>query len=266
VRPRLLPAALALGLLAQGAAAQQGASAVLREIGFDQRLGEPLPLDIPFRDEAGREVTLQRYFTGKPVVLSLNYYECPMLCTVALNGLASALATLSFDAGKEFEIVTVSFDPKEGPALARAKKDAYLQRYKRATAAEGWHFLTGSQQAIDRLTQAVGFRYAWDEQTKQWAHPAGVLVLTAQGKIARYLYGIEYAPKDLRFALVEASAGKIGTPMDAAILYCYRYDPMTGRYSAAVMRLLRTGALVTLAGLLAFVAASLRRERPGERR
>jgi protein SCO1/2 len=234
---------------------------ILKEIGFDQRLGEALPLDTAFKDDTGKDVHLGDYFGKKPVVLSLNYYGCPMLCTVTLTGLASALNILSMDAGKEFEVVTVSFDPKEGQALAAEKKANYLTRYKRPTAAAGWHFLTGDQTNIDRLTKAVGFRYTWDAETRQFAHPAGIMILTPEGRIARYLYGIEYAPRDLRFALVEASAGKIGTLTDQAILYCYQYDPVTGRYGASIMRVLRVLSVLTFVALVAFIAAMLRRER-----
>jgi protein SCO1 len=235
---------------------------VLRQVGFEQKLGGSVPLDLRFKDDSGRDVLLRDYFGRKPVVLSLNYYGCPMLCTVTLNGLASALNVLtSFDAGREFEVVTVSFDPSEGPLLAAQKKAAYLTRYKRPTAEAGWHFLTGDKAAIDALTGAVGFRYAWDEETKQFAHPAGIMVLTPEGRISRYLYGIEYAPKDLKLALMESSTGKIGTAVDQAILYCYQYDPMTGRYSASIMRIMRAGGVLTVLLLVGFIAFSLRRER-----
>jgi protein SCO1/2 len=235
----------------------------LRDVGFDQRLGESLPLDVVLRDESGEPVPLGRYFGRRPVVLSLVYYDCPMLCTLTLNGLASALAPLSFDVGREFEVVTVSFDPREGPELARAKKASYIQRYKRAGAAEGWHFLTGEEAALKRLTAAIGFRYAWDERTKQFAHPAGIVVLTPEGRISRYLYGIEYAPKDLKLAVMESSAGRIGSAMDQVLLFCYQYDPQTGRYGAMILRLVRVAALLTLFALggLIFV---LRRVKPPE--
>jgi protein SCO1 len=250
-------------LFGAAARAEEGLPPALRQIGFDQRLGETLPLELRFRDETGREVALREYFGDRPVVLSLNYYGCPMLCTVTLNGLASALDVLtSLDAGREFEIVTVSFDASEGPELAAKKKAQYLTRYKRPSAEAGWHFLTGGQAAIDALTKAVGFRYAWDAETKQFAHPAGVVVLTPEGRISRYLYGIEYAPKDLKLALMESAQGRIGNFIEQAILYCYRYDPMTGRYSARIMRVTQAGAILTVLGLLAFVVLSLRRERP----
>jgi protein SCO1/2 len=235
----------------------------LKEVGFDQRLGEALPLDLALRDESGRTVALRDFFGRRPVVLSIVYYDCPMLCTLTLNGLVGALLPLSFDVGREFEVVTVSFDPREGPELARAKKASYLQRYKRPGAAEGWHFLTGDEAALRSLTTAVGFRYAWDERTRQFAHPAGIVVLTPEGRIARYLYGIEYAPKDLRLALVESAAGRIGNAVDQVLLFCYRYDPQTGRYGAMIMRMVRVAALATLAGLGALIFV-LRRPRPAE--
>ena len=239
----------------------RGLPPALREVGFDQRLGQALPLDLPLRDESGREVRLADYFGRRPVVLSLVYYECPMLCTLALNGLVSALGVLSFDAGREFELVTLSFDSRDTPELAAARKRAYLGRYDRPGAQAGWHFLTGAPEAIAQLTRALGFRYAWDEETRQFAHPAGIVVATPEGRIARYLYGIEYAPRDLRLAVVEASAGRIGNPIDQLALFCFQYDPMTGRYGAAVMRMLRSAAIATVLALGAFIAVMLRRER-----
>lgn len=260
---RTLPLAAVLLALAASAAAEPVLPPALRDVGFDQRLGEQIPLDVSFRDEAGRQVKLGDYFGKRPVVLSLVYYECPMLCTLTLNGLVSAMSVLSFDPGKEFEAVTVSFDPREGAELASLKKKAYLNRYRRAGAEASWHFLTGDRDSIAALTRAVGFRYAWDETSKQFAHPSGVVVLTAAGRIARYLYGVEYAPKDLRLALLEAGEGKIGIPvLDPLLLYCYQYDAMTGRYSAAILRLVRVSAVLTLLALGAFITISLRRERP----
>jgi protein SCO1/2 len=257
--------ALVLTALLAGPAASAGIEdtrpKILRDIGFDQRLGESLPKDLRFRDDAGREVRLSDYLGKKPLVLSLNYYGCPMLCTVTLNGLAGAMKTISMDAGRDYEVLTVSFDPSETPTLAAEKKTQYVARYGRPTGAAGWHFLTGDQASIDALTKAVGFRYAWDEETKQWAHPAGIVIITPEGRIARYLYGIEYAPRDLRLALVEAADGKIGTLVDQAILLCYEYDPTTGRYGAAIMRVVRLGGVLTVLALVGFVLTMLRRER-----
>ena len=233
---------------------------ILRDIGFDQKLGDRIPLDTPFRDETGKSVRLSDYFGRKPVVMNLVYYDCPMLCIVTLSGMASALKELSWDAGQEFEVITISFDPKEGPEQAAAKKKEFMARYKRPAAEKGWHFLTGDIGAIHRITQAVGFRYVWDQASRQFAHPAGTVVLTPDGRVARYLFGVEYAPRDLRLALVEAGGGTIGTVVDAVFLACYRYDPMTGRYSAAIMRILRFFGVLTVLAIVLFVVFHLRRE------
>jgi protein SCO1 len=270
--PRALAAIAAAALLglgvpaiaAQDAAPGRPASetpSVLRDVGFDQKLGATVPLDIPLRDEAGTAVHLRDYFGRKPVVLNLVYYDCPMLCNVSMTGLGSALEVLTLEPARDFEIVTVSFDPKEGPAEASARKKRQLERYKRPGAAEGWHFLTGDQPSLHALTQAVGFRYVWDQASGQFAHPAGVVVLTPEGRIARYLFGIEYAPRDLRLALVEASAGRVGTAVDQVFLYCFQYDPSTGRYSAAILRIVRGAAILTVLALVSFILAMRRRER-----
>jgi protein SCO1/2 len=235
--------------------------APLREIGFDQNLDQRLPLDTRFADESGKAVRLGDYFGTRPVILLFAYYECPMLCTQVINGLASALSTLSLEPGKDFEIVTVSFDPRDTPATASAKKASYMTRYKRPGADRAWHFLTGDAEAIARLTKAAGFRYAWDEQTQQFAHPTGVIVATADGRPARYLFGIDYGPRDLRLALVEASAGKVGTPVDAIVLYCYHYNPMTGRYGLVIMRAMRLAGGATVLALGSFIFIMLRRDR-----
>ena len=261
MRTPLTAGQLALAALASA----QERPTILREVGFDQRLDEVVPGDIALRDETGRDVKLADYLGQKPVVLALVYYECPSLCTMTLNGLVSAMNAVSFDAGREYEVVTVSFEPRETPALATAKKDAYLKRYPRPGAAAGWHFLTGEPEQIARLTRAVGFRYTWDERIRQYAHPSGVVVLTPQGRIARYLFGIEYAPKDLRFALVEASQGRVGGVVDQAILYCYQYDPMAGKYGAATMRILQVASLLTLGVLGTFIFTMWRRERRSAR-
>jgi len=237
--------------------------APLREIGFDQNIDQMLPLDTTFRDEAGTTVRLGDYFGKRPVVLVFAYYDCPMLCTMVINGLSSALGVLSLNPGQDFEIVTVSFNPHDTPASATAKKAAYLERYRRPGSAEGWHFLTGDQPQIDRVTKAAGFRYVWDEQTKQYAHPSGVIVATPDGRLAKYLFGIEYGPRDLRLAIVEASQGKVGTAADALLLYCYHYDPMTGRYGLVIMRALRVAGASTVLALGAFVVVMIRREKRG---
>jgi protein SCO1 len=239
---------------------------ILREIGFDQNIDQHVPLDTTFRNEAGATVRLGDYFGRKPVVMVFAYYDCPMLCSLVINGLSSALGTMSLNPGQDFEIVTVSFNPHDTPATATAKKAVYLERYKRPGAAEGWHFLTGDQPQIDRLTKAAGFRYAWDEATKQYAHPSGVIVLTPDGRLSKYLFGVEYGPRDLRLAIVEASDGKVGTPVDALLLYCYHYDPMTGKYGLAIMRAVRLAGAATVLAIGAFIVVMVRRERaPGTR-
>jgi protein SCO1/2 len=234
---------------------------VLRGIGFDQNIDQRVPLDTAFRDEAGRTVRLGSFFGTRPVVLVFAYYDCPMLCTQVINGLASALAVLSLNPGSDFEIVTVSFDPRDTPATAAAKKAVYLERYRHPGAAEAWHFLTGDQTSITRLTKAAGFRYVWDKETQQFAHPTGIIVLTPDGRLARYLFGIEYGPRDLRYAIVEASAGKVGNAVDALLLYCYHYDPTTGRYGLAIMRALRVAAIATVLALGSFIVIMVRRDR-----
>jgi protein SCO1/2 len=234
---------------------------VLREIGFDQNIDQRVPLDTTFRNEAGATVRLGDYFGKRPVVMVFAYYDCPMLCSLVINGLSSALGTMSLNPGQDFEIVTVSFNPHDTPATATAKKASYLERYKRPGAADGWHFLTGDQPQIDRLTKAAGFRYAWDEATKQYAHPSGVIVLTPDGRLSKYLFGVEYGPRDLRLGIVEASEGKIGTPVDALLLYCYHYDPMTGKYGLVIMRTMRIAGAATVLAIGAFIFVMVRRER-----
>ena len=228
----------------------------LDDVRIDQNLDGILPLDAKFRDENGKEVRLGDYFGSKPVVLALVYYSCPMLCNQVLNGMTSSLDVLkAFSIGKEFEVITVSFDPRETPDLAREKKETYVSWYKRDGAADGWHFLTGDQSNIDRLTESAGFHYKWDAKTNQFIHASGIMIATGEGKLARYFYGIEYAPKDLRLGLVEASAGKIGSPVDQLLLYCYHYDPSSGKYGAVVMNMLRIGAALTLIAIIGMLVA-----------
>ena len=238
-----------------------GQPAILQEVGFDQNLGGGVPLDLAFKDETGQDVRLGDYFGERPVVLSLVYYECPMLCTISLNGLARALKVLSFVPGQEFEVLTVSFDPSETPELAAAKKKAYMTQYERPDGARGWHFLTGDAAAVAALTEAVGFRYAWDEETQQFAHPAGILVITPDGTISHYLFGVEYSPKDLRLALVDSAKERLGNPIDQVLLYCYQYDPSTGRYSASILNLVRLGGVLTIVGMIALILTMTRRSR-----
>lgn len=234
---------------------------ILKEVRIDQKLDESVPLDIPFSDENGREVTLGQYFGKRPVVLALVYYECPMLCTQVLNGLFSSMEPITIDAGRDFDVVVVSFDPGETPAMAQAKKAGYVKHYQRPTAEGGIHFLTGRQASIDKLADAVGFRYVYDEAIDQYAHPAAVTVLTTQGKVSKYLYGVEFAPMDFRLAVTSAGEGQIGTLVDQALLYCFHYDPATGKYSVAIMTFVRIGAVLTMVGLGAFLFVNLRRDR-----
>ena len=234
---------------------------LLSKIAIDQKLNQQVPLDIPFTDEQGRQVTLGEYFGKRPVLLALVYYECPMLCTQVLNGLVTALGVMNFEPGKEFEVVAVSFNPREGPGLASQKKANYLERYGRPHTAAGWHFLTGTEDSIRRLTDAVGFRYAYDEKIKQYAHGAAIELLTPRGVLSRYFYGIEYSPRDIRLGLIEASEERIGTAIDDVLLFCYHYDPATGKYGAAIMRLVRTAGVLTVVVFLGFLWVALRRER-----
>jgi protein SCO1/2 len=276
LKSRILIATMAVFGVASVAAAQPSAGgpplsaaappagekpAILNDVGFDQKLGESLPLDIELHDETGRPVRLREYFGKRPVVLTLVYYECPMLCTLTLNGLLGALQTTTFNPGQEFELVTVSFDARETPELAARKKSAYLAKYARPGAEKGWHFLTGDAGAVRALTRSVGFRYAWDERTRQFAHPSGVIVLTPEGQIARYLYGIDYAPKDLRLAVVEAAAGRVGTALDQVALFCYQYDALRGRYSFMAINLVRGAGVLTVLGMAVLIVTLRRRER-----
>lgn len=227
--------------------------AYLQNVGIEQHLDEQVPADLAFTDDAGRAVKLGDYFGKKPLILNLVYYNCTMLCGEALAGITGALKAVKFDVGNEFDIVTVSFNPNETPAIAAAKKQDYVKRYGRPGAAAGWHFLTGPPESINALTKAVGFQYQYDPRINQYAHATAIMVLTPQGHISRYFYGVEFPPKDLRMGLVEASEGKIGNTVDQVLLYCYHYDPQTGKYGAIVSNILRLGAAATvvlLGGLL----------------
>ena len=233
---------------------------ILNNIEIEQKLNAAVPLDLSFRDENGQAVKLGDYFGKRPVVLALVYYDCPMLCTEVMNGMVTAFSVLSFDIGREYDVVTVSFDPREKPELARAKKATYLRRYGRPGGEQGWHFLTGEQPAIAALTKAVGFHYQWDTRTQQFAHATAIMVLTPQGRIAQYYYGVEYSPKDLRLGLVEASQGKIGTAVDQILLYCYHYDPRTGKYGAVVTRVMQVAGVITMLVLGGFLIAMFKLE------
>ena len=233
-----------------------GLPTALRDVGIDQKLDQQLPLDLVFRDESGQAVKLGQYFGQKPVVLAFVYYDCPMLCTQVLNGMVTSFRVLPFQVGKEFDVVTVSFDPRETSELATRKKKVYvdyLPEKMRPSAANGWHFLTGDAENISKLTDAVGFRYHYDEATKQFAHASGIMVTTPHGKLSRYFYGVEYAPRDLRLGLIESSANKIGSPVDQLLLYCYHYDPATGKYGAAVMKIMRIAGVLTVLTIVAML-------------
>jgi protein SCO1 len=266
-------ALLAMALLAPASASAQYANpperstasiqrpGLLGKIGIDQKIGQQLPLDLMFRDEDGRDVRLGQFFGARPVVLVLAYYDCPMLCTQVLNGMTGALKTLSFDAGKDFEVVVVSIDPKDNFRLAANKKASYVEHYGRPQTAGGWHFLTGTEASIAPLAAAIGFRYAYDANLKQYAHGAAMYVATPKGVVARYLLGIDFAPRDLRLALVEASNNQLGSVTDKVLLLCYHYDPSVGKYGVAILNAVRIGFIATVTGFLAFLFVSLRRER-----
>jgi protein SCO1/2 len=261
---RTVSAALALLLLlgAGQARGQSGLPPGLRGVGFDQRLNEQVPLDLEFKDETGQTVRFGDLFGGKPVILVPAYFRCPKLCGEVQNGLVRALLDITLDVGKDFKVIVLSFDPRETPEMARAKRETYLQRYGRPGTGAGWHFLTGREDAIKRLTAAVGFRYRYDAKHDQYAHAAGIVVLTPTGKVFRYFRDIRYKPRDLRLGLVEASQGRIGTLLDQALLFfCFHYDPEEGRYGPAVMKLVRLGGVLTLLGIGLFVAILWRKGR-----
>jgi protein SCO1/2 len=233
----------------------------LRDVGLDQKLNSRLPLDSTFRDESGRTVPLREYFRGRPVILAMVYYECPMLCTQILSGLVRSLRVLSLNPGRDFEVVAVSINPSETPALAAGKRRVYLDRYARPATENGWHFLTGEEAPIHAVASAVGFRYTYDSSTRQYAHASGIIIITPEGTVARYYYGIDYSPRDVRLGLVEASAGKVGNPVDQLLLFCYHYDPTSGKYGLAVMNSLRAAGVSTVIALACFIGLSLRRDR-----
>jgi len=234
---------------------------ILQKVGLDQQLNAQIPLDLPFHDAAGKSVQLGDYFQDKPVILILAYFDCPNLCPLVLDGLVKAMRVVRLELGKDFDVMTVSINPRDTPELATKAKEGYLNRYRGAHAAAGWHFLTGEQEAIARLAQTVGFRYTYDPQQKQYAHASGIMVLTPQGRVSRYFYGVEFSPRDLRLGLVEASRHTIGSPIDQLILMCYHYDPMTGQYSFIILPSIRLAGLLTVAGLAMFMGVMIRRDR-----
>ena len=233
----------------------------LRNVDLEQKLGAQVPLDVEFRDEAGRTVTLKDYFGRRPLILSLVYYSCQDLCPLTLDGLVRGMRPLSFNIGDQFDVLTVSFDPRDTSALAAAKKNNFVKQYSRPGAEKGWNFLTGDETAIRRLTEAVGFRYNYESETGRFGHATGIMLLTPDGKIARYFYGIEFSPRDLRLGLIEASAKKIASPIDQLLLFCYHYDPATGKYSLLVTNLVRLAGIATVLVLVIFIAVMLRRDR-----
>jgi protein SCO1/2 len=257
-----------VGALAQGGTTQPGAKPdPLKDVSYDQRLNAQLPLDLPFVDEQGRSVTLGAYFGKQPVVLQLSYYECPMLCPLVRSGMLSALKDVSLAAGKDFQIVNVSIDPQETPMMAANAKASALATYNRPGAEAGMHFLTGSQDSVDRLAEAIGFHYVYDETIDQYAHAAGIIALTPEGRVARYFYGIEYNPSDVRLGLVEASRNTIGSPVDQLLLLCYHYDPVTGTYTGMVMTAVRVGGVLIVLIMAAAIALFSRGAgRPGSPR
>lgn len=231
----------------------------LNDVDVVQKLDQQIPLDLTFRDETGKQVQLGDYFGKKPVILSLVYYRCPMLCSEVMAGLSGSLKALSFDVGKEFDVITVSFDPNDTPEAATAKKADTVKRYGRPGAADGWHFLTGSQESITALTKAVGFGYQYDPKSGQFSHATAIMIVTPEGKLAQYYYGVEYPPKDLRLGLIQASQNKIGTLADQVLLYCYHYDPMTGKYGAIISRVIQLSGGATVLGLGLFLIILTRR-------
>lgn len=225
---------------------------MLKKVGIEQKLGDQLPLDTELKDEAGNIVKLGSYFgKGRPVIVAFVYYECPMLCNQVLNGLTGSLKGISFNAGKEFDVVAISFDAKEFDKadLAKNKKASYIERYGRPETASGWHFLTGTEASIQKVTSAAGFTFEWDDKSQQFAHAAGVMIATPDGKLSRYLYGIDYSPKDLKFGIMESAESRVGNPADQLLLYCFHYDPASGKYGLAILNLVRLGGIATLLGM-----------------
>lgn len=234
----------------------------INKIRIEQKMGSQIPLDLTFRDESGKTVALRSYFKDKPVVLVMAYYECPMLCTVVLNELTRVMKSEKrYSIGKDYEVITVSISPTETPELAAKKKENYVNSYQRTGGKSGWHFLVGDEANINQLADSVGFNYVYDPKTKQYAHSAGVMILTPEGKLARYLLGIDYTAKDLRFALIESSKNKIGNPVEQVILYCYQYDPSTGRYGLVIMRVVQLAGILTVLSLGTFIFMMVRAER-----
>jgi len=244
--------------------APNGMPDALQKVGIDQKLGDQLPLDAPVKDESGKVGKLGDYFSsGRPVIVAFVYYECPMLCNEVLNGLTGSLKGISLNAGKDFDVVAISFDARENekPDLAKNKKASYMERYGRPGTENGWHFLTATQDSIDKMTAAAGFKYQWDEKSQQFAHVGGVMIATPDAKLSRYFYGIDYSPSDLKFGLMDSAAEKIGNPAERLLLYCYHYDPASGKYGLAILRVMRAASVVTIAGIGAMLFIFWRRNK-----
>jgi protein SCO1/2 len=232
----------------------------LQNVGFEPALNGQMPLDVHFRDETGRDVSLREFSGQKPVVLAFVYYSCPMLCDEIQRGVVGVLRMLSFNPGRDYDVVFISFDPQDTTAMAAEKKKAALDRFNRPATASGWHFLTGSEQSIEAVTRAANFRFRYDTRAKLFAHASGVMILTPDGRISRYFYGVEYPGRDMRLGLVDASAGKIGSPIDHVLLFCYHYDPSSAKYSASILRIVRFGGVLTIFLLVGGILISRRRE------
>jgi protein SCO1/2 len=232
----------------------------LQNVGFEPQLNAQMPLDLAFHDETGREVRLRDYFGQKPVVLAFVYYNCPMLCNQVQQGVVGTLRMLSFNPGRDYQVVFVSFDSRETPGMAAEKKKTALAHFRRPETDSGWHFLTGSQESVSAATRAANFRYNLSAKTNLFAHASGVLLLTPDGRISRYFYGVEYPGRDMRLGLVEASAGKIGTPIDHVLLFCYQYDPTTATYSAAILKIVRLGGILTILAMVGGILIFRRRD------
>ena len=257
----ILAVALVLLVSAKARAHDDQRPAALRDVAFEQKLNQQVPLDLTFRDESGKTVYLASYFKQKPVILNFVYYKCRDLCPLLLDGIVRSLRALSFDVGNQFDVLTVSFDPHDDAPLAAAKKTDLVEKYSRPGADVGWHFLTGDETSIQRLTQSVGFRYSYDARTGEFGHATGIIIVTPQGKTSRYFYGIDFSPRDLRLGLIEAATDQIGSPIDQLLLFCYHYDPTSGKYNLLVTRVIQIAGAATVLALGAFIIAMLRRDR-----
>ncbi len=258
-----IPLALAANTLAAEPAEplEPPQAAFLKQVEFKQRLNNQVPVDLRFTDDRGENVTLIECMNGRPTIFVLAYYRCPMLCNQVLNGVARTVQGIDFQPGRDIEIVVVSFDPTDVAELAAAKKQAVVHAFDHDADGKGWHFLVGDAKSVAAVAESVGFQYQFDSITNQFAHASGIVVLTPRGRVSKYFYGIDYPTRDVRLGLVEASAGEIGSPVDELLLYCFHYDPLTGRYGLAIMRVIRAGGVLTVAGIACFIGVSIRREK-----